>query len=316
MDTLKKNREIYFDADSFNFVVVGCGGNGSFLVPNLARIISINNKKYQRDDTLTLVDGDEVEEKNIARQNFITADIGKNKAEVLANRYSRAFGIDISYIDEYVKEENIPDIMPRLNYRDNSYNVILGCVDNNATRHILHAEHRSRRNMNKVIYIDAGNEEFAGQIVFSANQASVGANRKVSFNYTSIKDIVEEFNLDSEDKHPEDLSCAERALSAPQNIATNIKAADLMLTYCNQLISGAVGAQKARDFDRQEDSTLEEILEVFKSIPKISSHIIYFNAKTGQASAKYFNETIQNIIEENEENSFNRLKEKEGQMPF
>lgn len=41
-----------------------------------------------KDFTLALVDGDTVEPKNLIRQNFIEQDIGKNKAAVMADRYS------------------------------------------------------------------------------------------------------------------------------------------------------------------------------------------------------------------------------------
>ena len=43
-----------------------------------------------------------VEEKNLLRQNFITSDQGKYKAEVLAKRYSAAFGVDIKFSYNFV----------------------------------------------------------------------------------------------------------------------------------------------------------------------------------------------------------------------
>lgn len=57
--------------------IIGCGGVGSWLAPNLAMLT--------RD--ITLVDGDILEEKNLNRQLFSRDDIGRNKAEVLAARH-------------------------------------------------------------------------------------------------------------------------------------------------------------------------------------------------------------------------------------
>ncbi|KPV43312.1 hypothetical protein AN477_13145 [Alicyclobacillus ferrooxydans] len=43
-----------------------------------------------------------VEQKNLLRQYFLEQDIGRKKAEVLAERYSRAYGIDIAAYSEYL----------------------------------------------------------------------------------------------------------------------------------------------------------------------------------------------------------------------
>lgn len=57
--------------------IIGCGGVGSWLAPALVRLVGAHN--------ITLVDGDKLEEKNLDRQLFSAADIGKNKAEALAS---------------------------------------------------------------------------------------------------------------------------------------------------------------------------------------------------------------------------------------
>lgn len=47
-----------------NFVIVGAGGNGGYLIPNLLRQIRIQNKELElagkRQHTVTVIDGDEV----------------------------------------------------------------------------------------------------------------------------------------------------------------------------------------------------------------------------------------------------------------
>ena len=72
----------------YNIYIIGAGGTGGYLAQDLARYIAVRTEeKYN----FTIVDGDVVEEKNLIRQNFIENDIGKNKAKVLAERYSKAF---------------------------------------------------------------------------------------------------------------------------------------------------------------------------------------------------------------------------------
>ena len=77
-------------------VVFGCGGTGSRIIPALAQLMSTTQTLINPE--LVLVDFDEVEEKNLSRQNFAKTDVGKNKAEALAARYSKAFNLKITPI--------------------------------------------------------------------------------------------------------------------------------------------------------------------------------------------------------------------------
>jgi len=98
-----KNRQIMN-----NVVVVGCGGTGGRLLPMLCQIMS----RGQWNDlvpTLTLIDGDEVEMKNLTRQNFIVDDVGRNKAECLAERYGAAFEMPVVCIPHFITETNSMD---------------------------------------------------------------------------------------------------------------------------------------------------------------------------------------------------------------
>ena len=70
-------------------IVLGAGGTGGYVIPHLYRL-AFGRNGYVR---IIICDGDVVEEKNLVRQNFVEQDIGHNKAKVLAERYSAAFGI-------------------------------------------------------------------------------------------------------------------------------------------------------------------------------------------------------------------------------
>lgn len=81
--------------------VVGCGGTGSRLVPLLVQLIA-SHPFLKTMTRIFLYDGDIVETKNLSRQNFSPADVGKNKAFCLAARYSKAYGIPVVAIPEYI----------------------------------------------------------------------------------------------------------------------------------------------------------------------------------------------------------------------
>ena len=91
--------------------IIGCGGVGSWLTPSLTLLTDPKQ--------IVLVDADVLEEKNLDRQLFKTEDIGRMKAEALAERYhcqSRA-----EWFCEGMKD-----------YDEESW--IISCVDNHIAR--------------------------------------------------------------------------------------------------------------------------------------------------------------------------------------
>jgi hypothetical protein len=71
-------------------VQLGAGGTGGHAAPHLYRLLYALDRPVR----YIICDGDVVEEKNLVRQNFTPADLGENKAKVLAERYSMVFGME------------------------------------------------------------------------------------------------------------------------------------------------------------------------------------------------------------------------------
>lgn len=95
------------------YYIIGCGGGGTFLLSILVKTTDPLK--------IFLVDGDIVEKKNLQRQFFFTEeDIGKNKAEALANK------LGCRYEARYIK--------PNDNLPVNKNDVMFICVDNNPAR--------------------------------------------------------------------------------------------------------------------------------------------------------------------------------------
>ncbi len=82
-------------------VMLGAGGTGGHIAPHLYRLLY----SLDRPVRFIICDGDVVEEKNLVRQNFTPADLGENKAKVLAERYSTVFGMETEYVPAYVRPE-------------------------------------------------------------------------------------------------------------------------------------------------------------------------------------------------------------------
>jgi len=221
-----------------HIIIVGCGGTGSYVIPSIARLLYTLRPREVR---LTLIDADVVEEKNIIRQNFSPGDVGKNKAEALAARYSGAFGLNIATRDKYLETEE--DIQDLFNSAPGGV-LVISCVDNIRTRlSISNAVARSRTDKT-VYWIDTGNEEESGQVVLAANIKNnllAGTIRPIAqgeaFNLPDIFDIYPELKERAKlAKFTSQLSCAEMAESAPQYGFVNHNAANFALNFAFDVI--------------------------------------------------------------------------------
>ena len=215
--------------------MLGAGGTGGYIAPHLYRLLHTLDRFVE----VTIADGDIVEEKNLVRQNFIASDLGRNKAQVLAERYASAFGMEAQYIPEFIESEERlsklvePDTYPSWLYpekRPEELSILIGAVDNNRSRQLCHQVFKKADDL---IYIDSGNGEYTGQVV-------CGIRRKGRTYYKPVGDVYPDI-LEKTDKFPTELSCAEAAISAPQSITANIMAATAVISYIyNILVLGSI----------------------------------------------------------------------------
>ena len=269
-------------------LVVGCGGNGSYMIPQMMRFIKTLMERVNRPTAagqartsanlkfdLTLIDGDLIEQKNLVRQNFIAPDVGKNKALVLAQRYGKAFGLEVGAIDKYLDEEMAKDLI----WKGNTVSqIVLGCVDNNATRKLLHKlivdkPKQDYVNMNHLFWIDVANETFDGQLSIGYRSQHFGykpdrsaynqkknihanefwdeleisveskynglpvINRGLHFPLPCVTEMYPEMLTGKKDFDPNDPSCAENAEQVQQAMVTNIMSSTLMFSAFCQCVA-------------------------------------------------------------------------------
>jgi tRNA A37 threonylcarbamoyladenosine dehydratase len=156
------------------FIVVGAGGTGSRLVPLLCQFLKTIN--WIPDPKIYIIDHDTVEDKNLARQNFIKLDLNKSKAVVLADRYGKAFDLNITPIVSKVENYTggaAPFILDKgaseLNIAPTQLAgirnaIVVMCVDSVKARldilsHVLYREAKN------VLVLDSGNENDFGQVL-------------------------------------------------------------------------------------------------------------------------------------------------------
>lgn len=146
-------------------VLLGCGGTGSHLLPNILQYLWAQQTKDKKElPEIVLVDGDTVEQKNLVRQRFTSADLNLNKAAALARRYTSAFGIRMHAFEGYISDV---DQLMKLAPPDRP-NIIIGAVDNHRARMVMWQYYMARTHQYPVFWIDAGNEGWNGQAILAA----------------------------------------------------------------------------------------------------------------------------------------------------
>ena len=145
----------------FHITIVGAGGTGSYIVQTVARLMAHANEKGSPKIDVTLVDGDTIEAKNIGRQLFAPAEIGRNKAQSLATRFNQALGLKIQAIPTMIDQYSLPHV-DRYQWHQSAaldkrpYSIVVGAVDNAEARKVIH-DGLAKYVFN--LWIDSGNHE-------------------------------------------------------------------------------------------------------------------------------------------------------------
>ena len=194
------------------------------------------------------------------RQNFSEADLGLNKAKVLAERYSRVFGMETEYVPNFIESlDALMELIQPSDWKRHQYDydplkemvVLIGAVDNNKSRQVCHKAFMQSK---ELIYIDSGNGEFSGQVVCGVRKNGRTVQKPVGSVYPALL-------RDKDDKFPTELSCAEASQSDPQSMAANITAATAVVDMVYNILTHGECAARQTDFSTKTvrmQTTLEK----------------------------------------------------------
>lgn len=204
-------------------VMLGAGGTGGHAAPQIYRLLHTLTRQVR----FLIADADIVEQRNLIRQNFIMSDLGQNKARVLAERYASAFGLETEYLPFFV--EDAPTLQALLETEnDRQLTILIGAVDNDRTRRLCHQVFYTA---DTLVYLDAGNGEFSGQVVCGVRRNGRTRFKPLAGFYPDV--------LRETDAFPSERSCAAAAAAAPQAITANLMAATALVDILyNILILG------------------------------------------------------------------------------
>ncbi len=324
--------------------IIGAGGTGGWFAPKIIKTLNdAKTKGFITDTNLIFVDGDEVEEKNLIRQNFIKQDIGKNKAEVIATRYAKLAnkGINVGFIDKYIIDDTweVPegaedkfahissikgkDFSSSDDKSDNPRTrsrLIINLIDNGRTRKMIHYEmssfpmktsafasiHNTADNYKNIV-IDVANAEYNGQLNTSIYEASP-AN---FINYPSLfyNEMSDHFDDD------EDISiynCADADANAvDQLFSANDMAATVLSNYINAWIETGTISHGRIDFTTGLNQTITSSVPMYPTSLITSGVYNYNPLKQGVSQNDTISYAIDKAVEESFPNAYQAKSWKE-----
>lgn len=150
------------------FYLVGAGGTGSFAAHAVARLAYELNLRGKPSE-LVIVDPDSVERSNIPRSNFCAAEIGRFKAQTLAERLAFAWGLEVAHVNESFDAE---EHFKKDRGGHQQIRVLVGCVDNHLARREIHRALSESERYNSdapdTWWIDGGNGKSSGQVLIGS----------------------------------------------------------------------------------------------------------------------------------------------------
>jgi hypothetical protein len=229
MNSMKRKRLNPRLAASSSIKVIGLGGVGSIV----ARYVSVFLASTGKDARLLLIDGDKFEPSNASRMLF-----GRhgNKAEVIRAQLAPHFRhsrLLLETAKHYITPENIETFIM-------NGDIVLLCVDNHATRHLVDEHCAKLRN---ICLISGGNDGVGkdssgklrlgtyGNVQIHVRKGGKTLSPRLSKYHPEIKHPA--------DKMPHQKNCTELVVSVPQILFANLSVASAM---CNALLLHLSGA--------------------------------------------------------------------------
>ncbi len=226
--------------EKFNIVVVGAGGTGGNVCPQIARLIAGNSNV-----SMTIIDGDIVESSNLERQPYLVNDLNQNKAEILSYKLNAAFNLNTSFFPRYIES---PETFNKFFefHNKKTLNILVSTVDNHKARVLMEQYFDSKGTM---IYIDSANEDYYGDVIVGAK-----AYEKVFLKSRAMYRPLEVFKGTQRIKNR---SCEIKVLDNPQYYPTNQMAANIIL----KVISDIVNEQQIKSHFINFDTDLFEMYD-------------------------------------------------------
>jgi molybdopterin/thiamine biosynthesis adenylyltransferase len=248
--------------------VIGAGGIGLNVLPNLCRYLNYSYEKYPSVE-VSLIDGDFYEERNRERQDF--TEVGP-KASITAQEYRNKFPrLQIWDHPVYLADHNIINLI-----REND--IVLVCVDNHKTRKLISDRAEELEN---VTVLSGGNDWLDGNVFCHVRRDGENLTPPLASKYhPEILNPTDENPADAEKKE----GCDVLVQTVPQLLFANAAIATMMLEMLWHVLEGKLSEDRTAwvipsthpgdENPKEHKTSLENFHEVlldlrtFKSTPR------------------------------------------------
>jgi PRTRC genetic system ThiF family protein len=191
----------------------GVGGNGTYMLSNLAKISHSLNNLGHPGLFVTSFDPDTVTESNVGRQLFSPSEIGINKAIAMTERINRFFGLQWNAVPTTFS----------INERESQANILITCTDSISSRKAIRDMHQvpgkfiDQRYIPKY-WLDIGNKKNIGQVVLGTMSKIKQPNKGCVSTLPTILDIIRPDQQFEQDDTP---SCSTAEALRKQDLFIN-----------------------------------------------------------------------------------------------
>jgi len=120
-ESLYRTPEVMERLKTRRITLCGAGALGANLAETLARMGC---------QSLTVIDKDRVEERNLSTQPWFKSDVGSPKAKILANSLFRALGVSLTPVCQELTKANASKLL-------NGSELVVDCFDNSPSRKLI-----------------------------------------------------------------------------------------------------------------------------------------------------------------------------------
>lgn len=218
--------------------VIGAGGTGCQVVTSLARINCALMQLGHPGLHVTIIDGDIVTRSNLGRQLFSNAEVGLNKAIVLATRINRFFGFDWDAETEHYPSKSSA-----------TANITITCVDNVSSRmkigkflrkNLRSDSFRDADLVNPYYWLDFGNTSDTAQVVLGTIRKIEQPKRSKYEPIGNLKCVDELFDLSQVNDDDSGPSCSLAEALKKQDLFINSTVAQYGCNILWKLFSGSI----------------------------------------------------------------------------
>jgi hypothetical protein len=215
--------------------IVGAGGTGTILIPILTRLLAYTPQT--QNSSITIIDGDDFETKNLTRQSISHQNVGQNKATAIAEECHRLGFDNVVSIEDFIDKESF---IPLLD--ESICPLIIATVDNHASRFAIISAIEEVCETKDFFFITPGNsdvtEDPKGQVMWFGRIYGEKYGQNPKEYDPEIRNPTEQI--------PRKGSCMLLQESHPQLIAANMGAASKTLDVIQNLLDEALNPQHSQ----------------------------------------------------------------------